>query len=115
MSERDDTVYLGHMLDTARSAAGKISAMGRDAFDANDDLRFALTHMIQIIGEAASRVSRGTREAHPEIPWKEIIGMRHRVVHDYLNVDYDIVWDVVQNKIPQLIQILEPLVPPDQD
>ena len=115
MSERDDTVYLGHMLDTARSAAGKTSTIDRDAFDANDDLRFALTYMIQIIGEAASQVSSRTREAHPEIPWQEIIGMRHRVVHDYLNVDYEIVWDVVRNRIPQLIEHLEPLVPPDED
>lgn len=115
MSERDDTVYLGHMLDIARSAADKTSTIGRDVFDANDDLRFALTYMIQIIGEAASHVSSATRDAHPEIPWQEIIGMRHRVVHDYLNVDYEIVWDVVRNRIPQLIEQLEPLVPPDED
>ena len=64
-------------------------------------LRLALIHLVQVIGEAARQVSREFTVIHPEVPWENIIGMRHKVVHDYLGVDEDIVW-----------QSLEPLVPP---
>ncbi len=90
---KDDDVYVGHMLDTARKAAEKVRGLTREAYDADENLRLALAHLIQTIGEAARRVSPAYRDAHPEIPWAKIVGMRHRVVHDYLSVDYDLVWD----------------------
>jgi uncharacterized protein with HEPN domain len=92
--QKDDLVYLGHMLDVARSVAGKVTGKSRAEFDADENLRLALAHLIQTFGEAARRVSPGFRQAHLEIPWSKIIGMRHKVVHDYLHVDFDIVWDV---------------------
>jgi len=61
------------------------------------------THLIQTLGEAARRVSVSYRVAHPEIPWSEIIGMRHKIVHDYLSVDFDLVWDVSRYEIPRLL------------
>ena len=67
------------------------------------------THLVQIIGEAATRVSREFTETHPEIPWAEITGMRHKVVHDYLGVDEDIVWQVATVDLPSLVAVLEPL------
>ena len=94
MDERDP-LYLGHMLDTAKEAADRAAKRGMDGFVEDEDLRLALAYRIQMIGEAARRVSEPTRQAHPEIPWKQIIGMRHKIVHDYLSVDYDIVWQVV--------------------
>ena len=108
---KSDIVYLGHMLDSARSAVDKLSAKTRAEYDADDTLRLALVHLIQIIGEAARRVSEPTRLAYPEVPWHQIIGMRHRVVHDYFNVDYDIVWQVITRDLPPLINTLAPLVP----
>jgi hypothetical protein len=69
-----------------------------------------LIHLIQIIGEAGRQVSREFSDRHPEIPWADIIGMRHKVVHDYLGVDEDIVWQAVT--LPGLVALLEPLVPP---
>jgi uncharacterized protein with HEPN domain len=63
-------------------------------FEKNEALTLAVTHLLQTIGEAARRVSPEFQARHPEIPWRAIIGMRHRVVHDYLFVDLDIVWDV---------------------
>jgi uncharacterized protein with HEPN domain len=108
---KGDTVYLGHMLDSARSAIDKLSGKSRAEFDADETLRLALVHLIQIIGEAARRVSEPTRLAHPEVPWHQIIGMRHRVVHDYFSVDYDIVWRVVTHDLPPLAQALAPHVP----
>jgi uncharacterized protein with HEPN domain len=62
------------------------------------------------MGEAARRVSSSFQDSHPEIPWKAVIGMRHKVVHDYLHVDFDIVWDVATADLPPLISQLEQLV-----
>lgn len=109
--QKDDLVYVGHMLDTARKAIGKVRSRGRAEYDADEDLRLALTHLVQTLGEAARRVSLPFQQAHPEIPWRKIIGMRHKVVHDYLEVDYDLVWDVVSAELAPLVRQLEPLVP----
>jgi uncharacterized protein with HEPN domain len=110
---KDDTVYLGHMLDQTRKAVGKVEGMARSDFDADENLRLALAHLVQTIGEAARRVSEPTRTLHPGVPWKHIVGMRHRIVHDYMNVDEDILWSVVTNDLPSLIERLRTIVPPD--
>lgn len=114
MSDRDDSVFLGHMLDIARKAVGKATGISRAEFDADEDRRIVIAHFLQVIGEAAKRVSLETRRSHPDIPWAEIIGMRHRLVHDYLDVDYDIVWDVARHQLPSLIPKLDSLVPPEE-
>jgi uncharacterized protein with HEPN domain len=111
MSPRD-LVYVGHMLDMARKAVGKVQGLARDAYDTDENVRLALIHLVQVIGEAARRVSGAFTASHPEIPWENIVGMRHKVVHDYLGVDEDIVWQVVTEDLPKLVEALEPLVPP---
>ena len=108
---KDDLVYAGHMLDMAGKATGKVQGQSRADYDADENLRMTLAHLIQVIGEAARHVAPDFRQAHPEIPWDAIIGMRHKVVHDYLHVDYDIVWDVVTVDLPPLLAALEKLVP----
>jgi uncharacterized protein with HEPN domain len=70
---------------------------------------------LEIISEAAAKVSGEFRDAHPDIKWREIIGMRHRLIHNYADVRLDVVWDVVQDKLPGLIAALKPLVPPGDD
>jgi len=110
MSPRD-LVYVGHMLDMARKAVIKTQGLSREAYDADENLRLALIHLIQVIGEAARQVSRPFADTHPEIPWSDIIGMRHKVVHDYLGVDEDIVWQVVTQDLPTLVAALEPIAP----
>jgi uncharacterized protein with HEPN domain len=89
---QDDVVYVGHMLDLARKIAAKTTGVRREEFDGDENLRLALAHLLQTIGEAARRVSREFQCAHPEIPWGGIVGMRHKVVHDYMDVDEDVVW-----------------------
>jgi len=111
--QKDDLIYVGHMLDVARSIAEKVTGTTRAEFDADENLRLALTHLIQTIGEAARRVSPAFQQSNPQIPWKNVIGMRHRVVHDYLHVDYDLVWDTVTLDIQPLLLQLERIVPPD--
>lgn len=91
MSQRDDRVYVEHMIDTANKAIEFVAGLSREDFDNNEQLRLAVTHLLQIVGEAARRVSLDFRNAHPDIPWKAIVGMRSKVVHDYLNIDDDIV------------------------
>ncbi len=110
---KDDLVYLGHMLEMARKAIAKTQGIERADFDRDENLRLALAHLIQIIGEAARRVSPEMQQSHPEIPWSAIIGMRHKVVHDYLEVDEDIVWDVVTADLPSIVAALQGITPPD--
>ena len=108
MSPRD-LVYVGHMLDMARKAVSKTRGISRETYDADENLRLALIHLIQTIGEAARQVSSDFCNHHPDIRWVDIIGMRHKVVHDYLGVDDDIVWQVVIEDLPKLVASLEAL------
>src|SRR5437016_3572181 len=109
--QKDDLIYAGHMLDMARKAISILTAKTRVEYDNDETLRLALAHLIQSLGEAARRVSPEFQQAHSEIPWKQIVGMRHKVVHDYLHVDYDIVWVVVSADLPPLISALGKFVP----
>ncbi len=106
-----DSVYVGHMLDNARKARTLLGGRGRAEYDADETLRLALAHLLQVVGEAARRVSEGLRDRYSGIPWKAIIGMRHKVVHDYMDVDVDIVWDTVTRELPPLIAQLEAILP----
>ena len=112
---KDDQVYIGHMLDTALQAVSKVRGKTRADYDADENLRLALTHLVQTIGEACRRVSQPFQQQHPEVPWAKIVGMRHRVVHDYLHVDFDIVWNVVTVNLPSLVDQLESVLssPPE--
>jgi uncharacterized protein with HEPN domain len=103
---KDDNVYIGHMFDLMRKAVAKAQLKGKDAYHADEDLRLVLAHLVQMIGEAANRVSVAGRIAHSNIPWKQVIGVRHRIVHDYMEVDYDIIWEIVSNDFPPLIPLL---------
>ena len=112
--KKDDAVYLGHIIDLADKISQRVKGKSRDDFDSNEDLRIVLTHLVQTIGEAARRVSPACQKDHPEVPWSDIIGMRHRIVHDYMDVDEDIVWDVVTFELPALLEKIKPLVPTEK-
>lgn len=103
---KDDLVYIGHKLESARDAVARIEGRDRSAFYRDDNLPLALTHLVQIVGEAARRVSDDFRAAHPEIPWATIVGMRHKIVHDYIHADYETVWETVTTDLPVLIEPL---------
>ena len=75
-------------------------------------LRGAVERHIEIIGEAANRVSRGFRAAHPEIPWRQIIAQRNVLTHEYGDIDDALIWRVVTTRIPELMSQLERLMPP---
>jgi len=107
---KDDAIRLRHMLDAAREAIG--FAQGRTRADLNDDrkLVLALVKDIEIIGEAAFQISESSRDQRQGIPWDDIIGMRHRLVHGYFDINLDILWRTVQEDLPALIAALEPQV-----
>lgn len=107
----DDTVYLVHMLETARKAAAKAAGLDFERFLEDENLHLACVHLVQVIGEAASRVSTEQRERYATVPWRQVIAMRHRMVHDYLEVDLEIVWKVVSEDLSSLIAALERIVP----
>lgn len=109
----DDRLCLAQMLDMARKVGARTEKLTRDRYDSDEDLRLALLHLVQIIGEAARRVSAPGRRAHPDILWKAITGMRNKIVHDYINVDFGILYDVVTKDIPALARRLEELDIPE--
>jgi uncharacterized protein with HEPN domain len=109
--EHDDAIYVGHMLDMTRKAVKAIETKSRATYDEDDILRLGLTHLVQVIGEAARKVSPKFQSEHPEIAWRRIIGMRHRIVHDCMRVDEDILWQVVTKDLPELLPLLEEIMP----
>ncbi|MGH2532165.1 MAG: HepT-like ribonuclease domain-containing protein [Thermomicrobiales bacterium] len=112
MTRHDDVLYFGHMLDMARTARQIVSGVSRDQFDSDVTLQLALVRALEVIGEAGRNVTVEGRTSLPSIPWPTIIAMRHRLAHDYINVDLSVVWDTVHNDLPLLIEILEDVVPP---
>lgn len=115
MGHEEDAVYVGHMLDMTRRAVKATASKSRVKYDKDEILRLGLTHLVQVIGEAARRVSTKFQRAHAEIPWRKIIGMRHRIVHDYMRVDEDILWQVVTKDLPELLPLLEEIMPDEAD
>ena len=111
---RRDDAYLLDMLIAARDALSFVQGLSRQQFVASRIHQQAVTKALETVGEAAGKVSRGTRVAHPEFPWREIMGMRHHLVHDYFEIDLDKVWETVHKDLPPLIAQLEPLVPPEE-
>jgi len=112
---RDDAGHLLDMLLAARDAESFLAGLTWEQFENSRLHQNAVIKAIEIIGEAASRVSLQTRAAHPEIPWPEVIGIRHRLVHGYFEVDLHQVWNTVRNDLPSLIARIEPLVPPEEN
>jgi uncharacterized protein with HEPN domain len=95
------------MLDTAQRIAAVARLHTRDSLDADNVAHLALLHLIQRLGEAASRLSADFRSAHNEFPWAEMIGMRNRIVHGYDDLDSDIAWKVATDDIEPVLASLE--------
>lgn len=107
MSLPDDESRLRDMRDAADKAVRAVRARVRTDLETDFILAAALERLVEIIGEAASRVTADTQRAMPNVPWREIIGMRNRLVHGYAAVDRDVLWDVVHDDLPDLIAQLD--------
>ncbi len=99
-------------MDAARLAVGYVRDVSKADFMRNTQLQDSVIRRIEIMGEASKRVSVSTRESLPEIPWAEMAGMRNLMIHDYDDIDLEIVWETVQQDLPRLIDVIEPLIPP---
>jgi uncharacterized protein with HEPN domain len=107
MPRRDDALRLQHMLDYAREAI--VLSKGRIRADLDSDRLFnlAMTRLIEVIGESAARLSEESRQAHPQIPWTQIIAARNRLIHGYDQINFDILWDIIELDLPPLTAELE--------
>ena len=110
---RDDASCLLDMLVAARDAVAFANGLSFEEFARDRRNQLAILKSVEIVGEAASRVSLETMEVHSAIPWREIVGMRNRLVHAYFDIDLRLVWDTVHQDLPALIARLDPLVPPE--
>jgi uncharacterized protein with HEPN domain len=106
-----DAAALEDMLAHAREAAALMQGKSRVDLDNNRVLSLALVRLLEIVGEAASRVSAVERTRHTAIPWAEIVSLRNRLIHGYASVDMEIVWEILRRDVPALIAELERIVP----
>ena len=109
-----DAIRLRHMIDAAREAVSFAQGRSRGDLERDRMLVLSLVKAIEIVGEAAFQISKPTRDEMPSIPWEDIIGMRHRLVHVYFDINIDILWQTVQSDLPALIAQIEPLLPFDR-
>ena len=114
MRRPDDDALLVDILLAARDAQRLTEGVSRDDFMQNEILQLAIEKLVENIGEAASRLSPAARAKIPHIPWHDVVGMRHRLVHDYGNVDLGQVWHVVEVDLDALIASIEPIVPAEE-
>lgn len=94
--------YLRHILSEVDYLLRESEGMDKEAFLQSETLRRAFVRALEVIGEATKKLPPRVREQHPQIQWRAMAGMRDRLIHGYFGVDYELVWDVVENKIPDL-------------
>jgi uncharacterized protein with HEPN domain len=109
----EDLVRLRHIADALDLVRGFVEGRRREDLDRDQMLVFALVHALQIVGEAASKVTAETRGRHPEIPWPVVIGMRHRLVHAYFDINLDILWTTAIEAAPALLAQVKRVLGPD--
>lgn len=108
--EIDALARVQHMLDYAREAADMAQGRVRADLDADRMFNLALVRLVEVVGEAASRVEGDFRALHPQVPWRDIVATRNRLIHEYYQVDLNRIWRIVQDDIPPLIAQLESII-----
>lgn len=107
MRRRDDADALGHMLEHAREAVAMVRGRTRADLDADRLFNLALVRLVEIVGEAAKRVSLARQAAIPGVPWPLVVSTRNRLIHGYDSVDFDVLWAVATRDLPELIEHVE--------
>jgi uncharacterized protein with HEPN domain len=109
----DDIIRIRHRVDAIHSAISFTQGRQRDDLDTDTMLAFTLVRAIEIIGEAVTKVSIETREQHTAVPWAAIVGMRHRLIHAYFDINHDILWTTATEAAPGLLPKLLCIVSTD--
>ncbi len=110
MPLKEDKIRLQHMLEAAQEAVGYARNRTRKDLETDRPLTHSLVRCIEIIGEAANKISSEYREGHSEIQWDDMAGMRNRLIHAYFDINLNIVWKTVNEELPALIVELERLL-----
>ena len=105
-----DQIRLRHILDASREALTFVEGRTKDGVLSDRQLLLAVIKEIEIVGEAASKISGELRDLHAEIPWAAMVGMRNRLIHAYADIDVEIVWSAVTLELPRLVRIVEALL-----
>jgi len=105
-----DWLYLIDIVEAAKLAVSYLQGKTKADFLADTQCQDAVLRRLEIIGEAARRISSGAREQLPQLPWQAMVGMRNVVIHEYDSVDLSIVWETVRQDLPQLIVVIEKLL-----
>jgi uncharacterized protein with HEPN domain len=109
--EKDDASYLWDMLDAAKAIKEFIAGRSYQDYLCDRMFRGAVERHLEIIGEAAGKVSKVFRDAHPEIPWRAIVGQRNVLAHEYDEVRHEALWGIATRRIPELIAALRAILP----
>jgi len=110
MRKYDDSTHLGQIFDAICAIEKYFSVVDKPAFLANGMMQDAVMRRIEIVGEAARLISDELQEKHPELPWSEMRAIRNKIVHDYLEINADVIWDTAQTDLPALKAQIEKLL-----
>ncbi len=110
MTRHDPLVQVRHMLDRAREAADMVRGRFRADLDLDRQLNLSLVRLMEVVGEAATRVPEEFRARHPQVPWRDVADLRNRLIHGYDTVDFDRLWAIIRQDIPPLIDQLEAIL-----
>ena len=107
---RDYTLYLTDILAAIESIEGFVEGMNWETFQADDKTTSAVMRKLEIIGEATKRIPDETLQKHPHIPWKEMAGMRDKLIHFYFGVDYLLVWRTIKERLPKVKEEIQKIL-----
>ncbi len=107
--------YLKHVLDEIEYLRSKTKKLSKDDFLQDNTLKRAFVRSLEIIGEAAKKIPDTLKQKYAHVDWRSIAGMRDKLIHAYFGIDYDIVWDVIVNKLPMLQKEVEQILQDEQD
>jgi uncharacterized protein with HEPN domain len=110
MTQHNDDFRLRHILDHAQETLKLAQGKARADLDADRKLELALTRLLEIIGEAANLAPEKIRDKYPQIPWRQMISLRNRLIHGYDAVDKDILWNIIQQDLHPLIKVLKSIL-----